>query len=95
MYTPIAEDQPVLIKLKSDSGMGSANAHWALIISLNADNSITVYDPTSAIASSQPWSLGAVASRTDTAFALTLATSTTTDQQGQTTTDDASADTQQ
>jgi hypothetical protein len=95
MYTPIAEDQPVLIKVKSDSGIGSANAHWALIISLNADNSITVYDPTSAIASAQPWSLGAVATRTDTAFALQLANSTTSDQQAQATTDDTGEDSQQ
>ena len=93
MYTPLAEDQPVLIKLKSDSGMGASSAHWALIISLNADNSITVYDPTSAIASSQPWSLGAVANRTDTAFALTQATSA--DQQSESATTEESGDTKQ
>lgn len=71
IYGSIAEGLPVAIKLKSDSGVGSSNAHWALITQLNSDNSITLYDPTSAIASSHSWSLGAVSSRTDTAYALT------------------------
>jgi hypothetical protein len=74
IYIPLAEDGvPVVIKLKSDSGIGSNNAHWAVVISLNSDNSITVYDPTSAIATSHTWSLGAVASKTDTAYSVTVA----------------------
>ena len=77
IYIPLAEDGvPVVIKLKSDSGIGSNNAHWAVVISLNSDNSITVYDPTSAIATSHTWSLGAVASKTDTAYSVTAAAGT-------------------
>ena len=70
IYTPIAENEPVIIKLKADSGIGSSLAHWALITQLNSDNSINVYDPTSVAASSHSWSLGAVTSKTDTAYAL-------------------------
>lgn len=77
IYIPLAEDGvPVVIKLKSDSGIGSNNAHWAVVISLNSDNSVTVYDPTSAIATSHTWSLGAVASKTDTAYSVTAAAGT-------------------
>ena len=76
IYNPISEGQLVIIKLKSDSGVGSAMAHWALIIGINPDNSVTVYDPTSSYASTHSWSLGAISSRTDTAYALTAGTST-------------------
>lgn len=76
IYNPISEGQPVIIKLKSDSGVGSATAHWALVIGVNPDNSVTVYDPTSSYASTHSWSLGAISSRTDTAYALTTGTST-------------------
>ena len=87
MYGYIAEGQPVLIKLKADSGVGSSNAHWALIVAINSDNSITLHDPTSVYATEHPWSLGALSSRTDTAYALTaaegtVAGTTTTDDQG-------------
>lgn len=78
IYSPLAESQPVVIKLKADSGVGSNYAHWALVTRLNSDNSITVYDPTSAIASSHSWSLGAIASRCDTAYMLSAATGTAT-----------------
>lgn len=70
IYGAIAEYQPVLIKLKADSGIGSAYAHWALITQLNTDNSISVYDPTSVAASSHTWSLGAIAARCDTAYSV-------------------------
>ena len=70
VYTPIADSEPVIIKLKADSGIGSPLAHWALITQLNSDNSINVYDPTSVAASSHSWSLGAITSKTDTAYAL-------------------------
>lgn len=76
IYTPIAEAQPVLIKLKENSGIGTTDAHWALITSINADNSITVFDPTSTEDSSHSWSLGAVSGRTDAAYSVTVASST-------------------
>lgn len=76
IYLSIAENIAVAVKLKADSGIGASYAHWALITQLNSDNSITVYDPTSAIASSHTWSLGAVAARCDTAYSLSSASGT-------------------
>ena len=76
IYTPLSEYLPVVIKLKADSGVGSNYAHWALITRLNSDSSITVYDPTSAVASSHSWSLGAIATRCDTAYMLSAASGT-------------------
>ena len=76
IYEPIAMGEPVIVKLKADSGIGMTNAHWALITQLNSDNSISVYDPTSVTASSHTWSLGAVASRCDAAYSLTAAAGT-------------------
>lgn len=77
IYTPIAEEQPVVIKLKENSGIGFSEAHWAVITGINADNSITLYDPTSTDACSHSWSLGAVSNRTDAAYSIAVATSTT------------------
>lgn len=77
MYNPIVEGQPVLIKLKSDSGVGSSSAHWALITGLNSDNSVNLHDPTSVSTSTRPWSLGALSSRSDTAYALTAGAAVT------------------
>ncbi|MBR3234070.1 MAG: hypothetical protein IKG11_00470 [Atopobiaceae bacterium] len=70
IYSALSDGAPVLIKLKADSGIGSESAHWALITQLNSDGSITVNDPTSAVASSHTWSLGAVSSKADTAYSL-------------------------
>lgn len=77
LYNALAEEHPVVIKLKADSGIGLSGAHWALITQLNSDNSIQVYDPTSAIASARPWSLGTIASRIDSAYSLSSAAGTT------------------
>ncbi len=90
IYSPLADmGMPVLIRLKSDSGVGTPNAHWALITKLNSDNSITVNDPTSVIASSHSWSLGAVSANTEAAYALSASTaSPTTDDTTTTTTSD-------
>ena len=100
MYNPIVEGQPVLIKLKSDAGVGASTAHWALITGLNSDNSVNLHDPTSVDTSMRPWSLGALSSRTDTAYALTVATgitpaatdTTATDAEQTTTEGEATAD---
>jgi len=73
LYVALSENTPVLVKIKADSGIGTSSAHWALVAQLNSDNSINVYDPTSVVASSHSWSLGAVANRCDTAFSLTAA----------------------
>lgn len=70
IYTALTDGYLMLIKVKADSGIGMANAHWALITQLNSDGSITVYDPTSAVASGHNWSLGGVSSKTDKAYQL-------------------------
>ena len=77
LYNALAEGNPVVIKLKADSGIGLSGAHWALIPVLNDDNSIQVFDPTSAVASSRPWALGTIASRIDSAYSLASAAGTT------------------
>ena len=77
LYLALSESQPVLVKIKADSGIGTSYAHWALVAQLNSDNSINVYDPTSVEASSHSWSLGAIANRCDTAFSLTAASGST------------------
>ncbi len=93
IYAPVSQGQPVIIRLQSGSGVGSENAHWALITALNEDNSVSVFDPTSVIASSHSWSLGAVSAVTEAAFSLTAdTTATTTTDDGTTEGDDATAD---
>lgn len=76
LYMAIANGQPVLIKLKSASGIGSETSHWALIALLNADGSVSIYDPTSVTASSHTWSLGTVASGVESAYSLNPAAGT-------------------
>lgn len=92
IYAPLSQGQPVIIRLQSGSGVGSENAHWALITSLNEDNSVSVFDPTSVAASSHSWSLGAVSAVTEAAFSLTADTSTTTADDGTTEGGDATTD---
>ena len=46
------------------------DAHWALVVNINLDGSVTVFDPTSTMVSSRPWSMGTIASSSNTFYAL-------------------------
>ena len=70
LYYPLTDGTPVLVKLKANSGIGSASAHWALIAALNSDGSVSLIDPSSAVASSHTWSIGTIADAADSAFML-------------------------
>jgi biopolymer transport protein ExbD len=72
MYIPLVENLPVIARVRENSGIGSNLSHWILITKLNDDNSISLNDPTSAIASSHSWSLGAVAAQTEAAYQISI-----------------------
>lgn len=46
------------------------SAHWALVVNTNEDGSVTVFDPTSTMVSSRPWSAGTIAAASTSFYAL-------------------------
>ena len=48
------------------------DAHWALVVNMNEDGSVTLYDPTSSAVSAQPWSTGTIASSSKTFYSITI-----------------------
>ena len=75
--TAAGENQPVIVKLKSSSPIGNGSAHWILVTGANPDGTLNISDPTSAIASAQPWAAGAIATAADSAYSLAAAAGTT------------------
>lgn len=64
-------ESPVLLaRIKTNSPIGSVEAHWALVTKQNEDGSYTVIDPTSAIASSHTWAAGTIAGASDALYRL-------------------------
>lgn len=46
--------------------------HWALVVSLNEDGSLTVYDPTSTSVSNHPWNTSIIANASNTFVAISI-----------------------
>ncbi len=51
-------------------------AHWVLVVNMNEDGSVTVFDPTSTYVSSRPWDAGTIANASKTFFAISPSEST-------------------
>ena len=73
LYTAISNGTPVAALLKANTLTSSA--HWVLITGYAEDDSLIVYDPTSATASSHTWDAGTIAASSDSLFALSATAS--------------------
>ena len=58
-----------LVQLKAN--FTTPYAHWALVVSLNSDGSVSLYDPASASASMRPWAAGTIGANCDGMYQLT------------------------
>lgn len=52
------------------------SAHWALVVNINEDGSVTVFDPTSTMVSSRPWDMGTIANSSTSFYALSASEAT-------------------
>ena len=73
LYT-LNDSTVVAVELKAQTL--TDDAHWALVVNINLDGSVTVFDPTSTLVSSRPWSMGTIASSSNTFYALRASQST-------------------
>ncbi len=48
------------------------DAHWALVVNVNADGSVTLYDPTSSSVSHHPWSPSTIADASKSFYSITI-----------------------
>ncbi len=93
--TVLADGTPIIIKL--NAGFTTPYAHWAVIVGVNGDGSITLYDPDSSSASTHTWAAGTVGGNSSIMYAIGQAQSETQDSaddsQGASTSGDASEST--
>ena len=80
-YTPAAEtlyalseSTVVAAELKEDTL--TDDAHWVLVVNVNEDETVTVFDPTSTYVSSRTWDMGSIVNASKTFFALSPSEST-------------------
>jgi len=70
LHAILEAGQIAIVELKANSV--TDYAHWALVIALNEDDSVTLYDPTSAVASSHTWSYGTIGSSSKTMLSVVV-----------------------
>lgn len=81
-YTPAAETlsfalgDTTVFAAEVKAGTLTDEAHWVLIVNMNEDGSVTVFDPTSTYVSSRPWDAGTIANASKTFFAISPSEST-------------------
>ena len=76
LYT-LNDTTVIAVELKAETL--TDDAHWALVVNINMDGSVTVFDPTSTAVSSRSWSMGTIAAASDTFYALRASESTLSD----------------
>ena len=71
----LAQGYPVLADAKA--GILGDDAHWIVVTSLNADGSVSIFDPTSTENSSHSWSIGTIGTGVGTLYSVAAAPQTT------------------
>lgn len=67
----LAQGYPVLADAKA--GVLSDQAHWIVVTALNADGSVSIFDPTSSANSSHSWSIGTIGTGVGTLYSVAAA----------------------
>ncbi len=86
-------DDSTCILVELQAGTVTDESHWALLVSLNRDTSVTLYDPTSTSASAHTWDAGTIADSATTLYALTVDASASTDSSSSSTESSSTSDT--
>lgn len=68
LLTSLGTSTVIAAELKS--GTLTDDAHWVLVVNVNSDSTVTVFDPTSTVVSSRSWSAETVANSSTKFFAL-------------------------
>ena len=58
------------------AGTLTDTAHWVLVVNMNEDGSVTVFDPTSSYVSSRPWDYATISSASNKIYAISASEST-------------------
>ena len=58
------------------AGTLTDTAHWVLVVNMNEDGSVTVFDPTSSYVSSRPWDYATISSASNKIYAIGASEST-------------------
>ncbi|MDO4538118.1 MAG: hypothetical protein Q4B54_08145 [Coriobacteriales bacterium] len=76
-YTPSSETLYTLgtntvfaVELKASTL--TDDAHWVLIVNINQDGSVTVFDPTSTMVSNRPWDMNTITESSSAFYSLSL-----------------------
>lgn len=64
----LSETTVFAVELKQ--GTLTDDAHWALVVNINEDGSVTVFDPTSSFVSSRTWDMGTIVNSSSKFFAI-------------------------
>jgi hypothetical protein len=75
LLTSLGDTTVIAAEIKSDTL--TDDAHWVLVVNVNTDMSVTVFDPTSTAVSSRPWPADTIANASTKFFALSPAQTTT------------------
>jgi hypothetical protein len=80
----LGENTVFAVELKE--GTLTDEAHWALVVNINEDGSVTVFDPTSTMVSSRPWDMSTISNASTTFFAISPSEKTLSDLDAESTT---------
>lgn len=80
----LGENTVFAVELKEDTL--TDEAHWALVVNINEDGSVTVFDPTSTMVSSRPWDMSTISNASTTFFAISPSEKTLSDLDAESTT---------
>ena len=69
LYT-LGDNTVIAVELKE--GTVTDDAHWALVVNVNSDGSVTLYDPTSSAASTRPWDPTTIADASSSFYSITI-----------------------
>lgn len=84
----LGDNTCIAVELKA--GTLTNSAHWALLVAINNDESVTVYDPSSTEVSGRSWALSTIASASTSAFAISASESALADSSRTSSSDDSS-----
>ena len=68
LSTSLGDSTVIAAEVKE--GTLTDSAHWVLVVNVNADGSVTVFDPTSTAVSSRPWDAGTIAEASTKFYAI-------------------------
>lgn len=70
----LGDNTVIAAEVKADTL--TKDAHWVLVVNVNADGSVTVFDPTSSSVSSRPWAASTIADSSSAFYTISASNAT-------------------